>query len=74
MVYGRETLKVSSLQRAVGKSGNTKGASSNVMGIILPPVAKIWGEGGDPPAPGSYGPAFIAFIEPGNMFHPSGTE
>ena len=50
------------------------------MGIILPVVgkgvnisAKIGG-GGHPPAPGSYGPAFIAFIEPGNMFHPSGTE
>ena len=52
MVYGRETLKVSSLQRAVGKSGNTKGARSNLVGIIFPsaPVgielltdlSKIW--------------------------------
>ena len=38
MVYGRETLKVSSLQRAVVKSENTKGASSNVE-----KSAKIWG-------------------------------
>ena len=38
MVYGRETLKVSSLQRAVGKSGNTKGASSNLVDIIRIPL------------------------------------
>ena len=37
MVYGRETLKVSSLHRgAVGKSGNTKGTRSNLVGIIFP--------------------------------------